>query len=378
MQSSVTMPSCSSASSPGGWKARTPRLCGSPHSCVSPARLRPTNAVAGVGVQVPSPTTSPSVGPTGRGGTPSTSYSGRATSPSTRPTNAPLQTLVRAAKEARVMSAAPAEFSEVSSRLAAAQSWPGLQMLALQYQGRLDQQSVVAVMRRATQLARASSTATAPSAQEQYACARFLECVAMSCASLIPGMGPSTVAAVLGTLGALADSGLVPLRQVPNVVVTLVQALILASLPQLHIYSGSQLAYVLRGCALLSPSGLPEVWLDEWQSVTTGEVLSEMPPDALAALMASLQALYSTQNWMPQDRWLGDLLKAVERQLGSYDGEGLRHLAVALAGLEVRPNNGWFGAFRRAFDERVAAAEMAPHDVAGVLYALTKLEVAFA
>ncbi len=54
-------------------------------------------------------------------------------------------------------------------------------------------------------------------------------------------------------------------------VVVLVQALILASLPQLHLYSGQQLAYVLRGCALLSPSGLPEV------SITEASLLLPLP-----------------------------------------------------------------------------------------------------
>ncbi|GIL66197.1 hypothetical protein Vafri_19807 [Volvox africanus] len=379
MQSPMLTPSNSPATSSSGWKARTqsrtPRPCGSPHSCGSPARMLPTNAVAGVGVQVPATTSTTSVGPNGRGS--STSYHGRSTSPSPRLTNAPLQILVRAAKEARVTSsAAPADSFEVSSRLAAAQSWPGLQVLALQYQGRLDQRSVVAVLQRAAQLALASRAA--PSAAEQYACARFLESMAMSCAALIPSMGPPTVAAVLGTLGALANNGLVPLRQVPYMVVVLVQALILASLPQLHNYNGPQLAYVLRGCALLSPSGLPEVWLDEWQSVTTGTLLAAMSPDALDAVMASLQALYSTQNWMPQDRLMGELLQAVEKQLGAYDGERLKQLALVLAGLELRPDNGWFGAFKHAFDRRVAAAEVEAQDVASVLYAMTKLEVSFA
>ncbi|GIL91796.1 hypothetical protein Vretimale_7332 [Volvox reticuliferus] len=202
--------------------------------------------------------------------------------------------------------------------------------------------------------------------------------MAMSCAALIPSMGPPTVAAVLGTLGALADNGLVPLRQVPYMVVVLVQALILASLPQLHNYNGPQLAYVMRGCALLSPSGLPEVWLDEWQSVTTGTLLAAMSPDALDAVMASLQALYVTQNWTPQDRWMNELLQAVEKQLGAYDGERLKQLALVLADLELRPNNGWFGAFKHAFDRRVSAAEVEARDVAGVLYAMTKLEVSFA
>ncbi|GLI63468.1 hypothetical protein VaNZ11_006442 [Volvox africanus] len=379
MQSPMLTPSNSPATSSGGWKARTQgrasRPCGSPHSCGSPARMLPTNAVAGVGVQVPATTSTTSVGLNGRGS--STSYNGRSTSPSVRPTNAPLQILVRAAKEARVTSsAAPADSFEVSSRLAAAQSWPGLQVLALQYQGRLDQRSVVAVLQRAAQLALASRAA--PSAAEQYACARFLESIAMSCAALIPSMGPPTVAAVLGTLGALANNGLVSLRQVPYMVVVLVQALILASLPQLHNYNGPQLAYVLRGCALLSPSGLPEVWLDEWQSVTTGTLLAAMSPDALDAVMASLQALFLTQNWMPQDRLMSELLQAVEKQLGAYDGERLKQLALVLAGLELRPDNGWFGAFKQSFDRRVAAAEMEAQDVAGVLYAMTKLEVSFA
>ncbi|EFJ46428.1 hypothetical protein VOLCADRAFT_105558 [Volvox carteri f. nagariensis] len=335
---------------------------------------------------------------TGRGGAPSTSYNGRSTSPNIRPTNAPLQLLVRAAKEARALSAAPAELSEVSSRLAAAQSWPGLQVISLQFQGRLDQESLVAVLRKAAQLAATSRDGrSSPSASDQYACSRFLECVAVSCASLVPAMTPNTVAAVLGTLGGLADCGLVNMRQVPNVVVVLVQALILASLPQLHNYTGLQLAYLLRGCALLSPSGVPEVWLDEWRSVTSGAVLADMSPDALDAVVASLQvllihstweevdfsvcrlaALYSTQNWLPHDAWLGELLRAVEGQLAAYDGERLRQLVVALAGLGLRPHTDWFGSFRRVFDSRVAAEEVAPHDVAGVLYALNKLDVAFA
>ncbi|KAG2493193.1 hypothetical protein HYH03_008613 [Edaphochlamys debaryana] len=289
--------------------------------------------------------------------------------------NAPLQILVRAAAEARVVPSPPADLSEVTSRLAQTLSWPGLQMMALQYQGRLDQSSVVAVLRRAAQLA---ASTPSPTPAEQYACARFLESIAMTCASLIPSMNAATVAGVLGTLGALAASGMLILRQVPYMVVVLVQALILASLPQLHEYSGPQLAFVLRGCAMLSPSGLPEVWLDEWQAVTTVPVLSAMPPEALDAVVGALQTLYNRQNWLPQDRWLGELLMVVEKQLPDYDGEGLRQLAVALAGLEVRPHNGWLGKFRAAFDKRVAAAEVEPQDVAGVLYAFTKLEVAFA
>lgn len=189
------------------------------------------------------------------------------------------------------------------------------QVLALQYQGQLDQAGIVAVLRRAAQLA---ANTDAPTQAEQYACARLLETVAMTCANAIPSMTPATVAAILSTLGALATSGIIVLRQVrsgtvlrwhlccpvtasrsnkankakhsstlvavllpyrwccepwygllniplfptaqvPYMVVVLVQALILASLPQLHLYSGQQLAYVLRGCALLSPSGLPEV-----------------------------------------------------------------------------------------------------------------------
>ncbi|PNW87104.1 hypothetical protein CHLRE_02g109200v5 [Chlamydomonas reinhardtii] len=382
------------ACSPGGWKAKArtlvatrPPCVASPGTCGTPQpsqqRLQPSNAVAGVGVSVPGGNNNSSgsgSGPSssGRAVSPMPTSRSSASSPSAakqRPLSQPLQILVRAAAEARVASAAPAELSEVNSRLAATSSWPALQVLALQYQGRLDQQSVVAVLRRAAQLAAGTSS---PSQAEQYACARFLESMAMSCANLIPAMAPGTVAAVLSTLGALGVSGMVVMRQVPYMVVALVQALILASLPQLHHYSPPQLAYVLRGCALLSPSGLPEVWLDEWQSVTAGAVLRQMPPDALDAVVASLQTLYQRQNWLPEDGWLGELLQAVEAQLGDYGGSELRHLVVALAGLEVRPHNGWLGSFRAAFDQRVAAAEMAPHEIAGVLYAFTKLEVAFA
>lgn len=92
----------------------------------------------------------------GRAVSPMPTSRSSASSPSAakqRPLSQPLQILVRAAAEARVASAAPAELSEVNSRLAATSSWPALQVLALQYQGRLDQQSVVAVLRRAAQLA---------------------------------------------------------------------------------------------------------------------------------------------------------------------------------------------------------------------------------
>ncbi len=65
----------------------------------------------------------------------------------------------------------------------------------------------------------------------------------------------------------------------------------------------------------------------------------------------------------------------VEQQLGEFKGTELRHLALALAGLEVRPHNGWLGNFRAAFNAQ--ATEMSPHDVAGVLFAFTKLEVSF-
>ncbi|PNH11765.1 hypothetical protein TSOC_001362 [Tetrabaena socialis] len=378
-------PQCGSAPlSPGGWKSqsspghvttpRTPRPCSSGSGGnVQRQPLHLLHAVAGVGMQVPTPT-SPSPSPSPRGGATSTSYGGAARSPSPRAVSAPLQILIRAAAEARVAGAAPAELSEVAPRLSSTQSWPALQVLALQYQGRLDQPSVVAVLRRAAQLAPGGAS---PTSSEQYACARFLESMAMSCASLIPSMTPATVANVLGSLGTLAGSGLVVLRQVPYMVVVLVQALILASLPQLHFYTGPQLAYALRGCAMLSPSGLPEVWLDEWQTVTTGPVLAAMPPEALEAVVASLQTLYTRQNWLPQDPWLGELLQVVESNLNGYDGRGLRHLAVALAGLEVRPHEGWLGSFRNTFNSRVASADMAPHDVAGVLYAFTKLEVAF-
>ncbi|KAG2449239.1 hypothetical protein HYH02_005985 [Chlamydomonas schloesseri] len=376
----------------GGWRAKvTPLVARAP--CVaspgifgtptpSQQRLQPLNAVAGVGVSAPgsgnnNERAGSGASPSGRAVSPMpTSRSASSSSAAKqRPLSQPLQILVRAAAEARVATAAPAELSEVSNRLAATNSWPALQVLALQYQGRLDQQSVVAVLRRAAQLAAGTS---APSQAEQYACARFLESMAMSCANLIPAMAPGTVAAVLSTLGALGVSGMVVMRQVPYMVVALVQALILASLPQLHHYSPAQLAYVLRGCALLSPSGLPEVWLDEWQAVTAGQALRQMPPDALDAVVASLQTLYQRQNWLPEDGWLGELLQAVEAQLGEYGGSELRHLVVALAGLEVRPHNGWLGTFRAAFDQRVAAREMAPHEIAGVLYAFTKLEVSFA
>lgn len=75
-----------------------------------------------------------------------------------------------------------------------------------------------------------------PTQQDQYACSRFLESIALSCASLIPAMAPATVAGLLGTLGALVVGGLVPRKQVPYHVVVLVQALALVSLC-LYVYS---------------------------------------------------------------------------------------------------------------------------------------------
>ncbi|GFR46079.1 hypothetical protein Agub_g7546 [Astrephomene gubernaculifera] len=365
--------------SPGGWKARvqsTPRPYGGPGLCCG-GRLPPTNAMAGVGLQVPTSTSSAS-GNLRHSGL--TSSSGQPQQQQQRAPNGPLQTLVRAAKEARVLtSAPPADPLEVSSRLQSTRSWPALQVLALQYQGRLDQASMVAFFRRAAQLgAAASSTSASPSASDKYACSRLLESLALSCAPLVPDMGPATVAALLGTLGALAACGLVDVQGVPYPVVALVQALLLASLPQLHALSGAQLAFSLRGCVLLCPGGLPEVWLDEWLAAAGGPVVAQMPPQALEAVLSSLQELYTVQGWSPGDQWLSDFLRALEGRLGDYDGQGLRRLAVGLAGLEVRPHSDWLGAFRGAFDSRVAAAEMEAHDVAGVLYAFTKLQVAFA
>ncbi|KXZ53542.1 hypothetical protein GPECTOR_7g992 [Gonium pectorale] len=361
--------------SPSGWKARSPRpACGSPGSfCGSPVRLAPTNAIAGVGVQVPATSASPASPSFNRSG----SASGRSgsPSPSARPINAAHQILVRAAAEARVTASAPADLSEVSSRLASTQSWPALQVLALQYRGRLDAAGLVAVLRKAAQLAAATPN---PTASDQYACSRLLECLALTAAPLLPAMGAPTQAAVLGTLGALASSGLVAGRQVPNLVVVLVQALTLASMPQLGSLTGPQLAAVLRGSAALCPAGLPEVWLDEWQAAATGRALEDMPAEALEAVLTSVETLYARQNWLPADSWLGELLSALESKMPAFEGSSLRRLATTLAGLEVRPAAPWLGAFRAAFDERVAAAEMEPADVAGVLFAFTKLEVAFA
>lgn len=245
----------------------------------------------------------------------------------------------------------------------------------MRWQGSLDQHGVVAVLQRAEQLA--ASGARPPLPADQYACARLLESAAMSAAPLVPAMAPATVAALLGAFGALVGSGMVVRRYVPYMLVALVQALILASLTQLRAYSPGQLVCVLRGCALLSPGGVPEVWLREWQAACGPALLRGLTPGALAAVMGHLALLRQRQGWVPPQQWLQGCLEAAQAKLAECSGHDLREVIVALAGMEMQPPEGWLAAFRAVLDRRVAAG-MQADDIAGVLYAFRKLELSVA
>ena len=130
-------------------------------------------------------------------------------------------------------------------------------------------------------------------------------------------------------------------------------------MPQLHLYTGPQLAHVIRGCALLSPSGIPEVWLDEWQDLLLEQdKLASLGPDTLAAVVSALDALNSQQAWNPSGQWADAWMSASAARLPDFRGRELRDVFLGLLGLR--------------------AAAMEAQDLASVLFAMTKMEVPFA
>lgn len=262
--------------------------------------------------------------------------------------------------------------AHLARSLASAEGWNELQAVAVQHQGRLDQAGVVAVMQRAELLAAATREATPA---DQYACARVIESACMSAAPLVPTMSAPAVAMLLGSFGSLVAAGMVVRRYVPYMLIALVQALILASINQLRTYSAAQLVSVLRSCTLLSPSGVPDVWLAQWQAAAAPG-LRGLGPEALLGVMSSLAILRQRQGWSPAAMWLQDCLEAVQARLSECTSHQLREFMVSLAGMELRPADPWVGAFRKALDRHVAAG-MQPADLAGVLYACQKLKVEY-